>query len=119
MKVYLVYQDCPMCGAREGWGERQTEFATKNGYEVVKLGFYTDLAESFATKAIEAGIKGFPYFTDGKIFAKNLDDFDEKLHDRQRSVEEVPVKSARIAKNHKKKTVLSKKVETKEEKEHE
>lgn len=75
-KIMLVYQDCPMCGAREGWGEEQTKLADNYGLEIINTPFYKAGVKDLIWKACKAGMT-LPFFTDGEKFSKNLRDFKE------------------------------------------
>lgn len=81
-EVWIIYQDCPMCGAREKWGEAQTSEAEKSGKKIVKIPFTDYRAKGHMLKAIQATKKlavekqivTFPFFWDGKNYAKNISD---------------------------------------------
>lgn len=94
--VYLVYQDCPMCGAREHWGIEQMDLAHKEGIEIVKCPFYSDRAKNnhFCSRAVALGIKRMPFFTDGEKFGYNLADVLEEKAEPRKNVK----KGARSAK---------------------
>lgn len=74
----LIYQDCPMCGARKGWGEAQTKIADDHGFEIVPTPFYKTGTPGLIMSAVSHGIKQMPFFTDGKKFSYSLEDFIEK-----------------------------------------
>lgn len=76
-KVQLIYQDCPMCGAREKWGLGQTYLANANNVEIVPTPFWAIQDKDLLMRAIKAGIKGYPFFTDGDKFAASVDAFIE------------------------------------------
>lgn len=76
-KLSLVYQDCPMCGARKGWGEEQTQIADTHGFEIVKVSFVTEKGREYCAEALQKGIKTFPFFTDGEKYGKSVEDFIE------------------------------------------
>lgn len=76
-QVMLVYQDCPMCGARKGWGEEQTKIANTHGIEIIKFPFFKSGAKEWIWDAAKSGVT-LPFFTDGKKFSKKLEDFIEK-----------------------------------------
>lgn len=75
-KIMLVYQDCPLCGAREGWGEEQTKIADDFGFEIVNTPHSQTGVKDLIWNACKAGMT-LPFFTDGKKFSKNLRDFKE------------------------------------------
>lgn len=74
-KIKLVYQDCPMCGSREEWGERQVELAGAAGLEIEKISFASPEGSHLCKEAIFAGITKLPFFTDGLTFRESIDDF--------------------------------------------
>lgn len=90
-EIYLVYQDCPMCGSHADWGKKQTEVADKYGFKIIEKGF-TEPGVSAIIKAVclgnDDGVKilpkkpgalaTLPFFTDLKHFSKNLEDFVEE-----------------------------------------
>ena len=79
-KVYLVYQDCPLCGDK---GEvRKVEIAdvAKHGIEVEKVSFASPLGQKFCADVIlehKAKGVGLPFYTDGEKFTMNVMDFIE------------------------------------------
>lgn len=77
-QIMLIYQDCPMCGARRGWGETQTKIANTYGFEIVNTPFYKTGVKGLIMNALEHGIGRMPFFTDGKKFSYSLEDFVEK-----------------------------------------
>ena len=77
-QIMLVYQDCPMCGARKNWGDAQTKIATDHGFDIIKTPYYATGVKGLIMRACEAGIGHLPFFTDGKKFSYNLEDFVEK-----------------------------------------
>ena len=74
----LVYQDCPMCGSRKNWGEKQTKIADDHGFEIVNTPFYKTGVDGLIKRATEFGIGRLPFFTDGQKFSYSLEDFVEK-----------------------------------------
>lgn len=76
-QIKLVYQDCPMCGARKSWGEEQTKFANDYGFEIVKTPFFKWGAADLIFEATRQGMS-LPFFTDGVKFSKDLKDFAEE-----------------------------------------
>lgn len=83
-QIMLIYQDCPMCGAREGWGKAQTKIADTYGFEIVKTPFYKTGVKGLIMSALEHGIGRMPFFTDGEKFSYNLEDFIEKPKTKQK-----------------------------------
>lgn len=87
-RIYLIYQDCPLCGARKEWGEAQTKIANTHGFEIVKMSFVSPKADEFIKTAVyEKHIGKLPFFTDGEKYSRDLADFVEK--------EEKPIKNTR------------------------
>lgn len=89
-EIYLIYQDCAMCGARRGWGKSQTEIANKHGFKIIEVPFTSEGAGKIITKVCltqeikpkKAGsMATLPFFTDLKNFSKNLEDFVEKVEE--------------------------------------
>lgn len=84
-KIALVFQDCPMCGARKGWGEAQLKIADKHGFEIVETPFFATGAKEWIWEAAKAGMT-LPFYTDGKKFSKNLEDFVVKPRKTRRKI---------------------------------
>lgn len=74
-EILLIYQDCPMCGARKDWGETQTVVAETYGLKYRAIPFTSAELGDLTMRAIETGIKSYPFFTDGERFSKQLKDF--------------------------------------------
>lgn len=89
-KVKLVYQDKPLCGARKEWGLKQKDLAGRNGIEIVPIPLGAE--KGLAMKAIEAGIKKLPFFTDGDKYAYGIDAF---IETPEIEVEEKPKRKTR------------------------
>lgn len=77
MPIKLVYQDCPMCGARKEWGEKQIAKANTAGLEVEKISFASPEGSHLCKEALFAGITRLPFFTNGLIFSESIDRFME------------------------------------------
>lgn len=77
-QIMLIYQDCPMCGSRQAWGETQTKIANDHGFEIIKTPFYRTGVKDLIMDALQHGIKKMPFFTDGKKFSYSLEDFVKK-----------------------------------------
>ena len=73
--IKLVYQDCPLCGSREEWGERQLKLAAEAGLEIEKISFASPEGSHLCKEAVLAGIKKLPFFTNGLTFRNSIDDF--------------------------------------------
>lgn len=78
MTIKLVYQDCPMCGSRKNWGEKQLEKANTAGLEVEKISFASPEGSHLCKEALYAGVTRLPFFTNGLIFRETIDDFIQK-----------------------------------------
>lgn len=99
-EILLVYQDCPMCGARQEWGERQTKVANDFGFKIRNVPFTSDEGRDLIKKVClhhelipkkDDSLATLPFFTDGKFFSKNLEDFVETEPEPDESeVEEKP-----------------------------
>lgn len=77
MPIKLVYQDCPMCGARKEWGEKQIAKANTAGLEVEKISFASPEGSHLCKEALFAGITRLPFFTNGLVFSESIDRFME------------------------------------------
>ena len=91
-EIYLVYQDCAMCGTRLDWGKKQTEVANAYGYKIIEVPFTAEGAGKIITKVCltkeikpkkPGSMATLPFFTDLKNFSKNLEDFIEKPEEKQ------------------------------------
>lgn len=75
-EIIIVYQDCFMCGSRENWSEKAkhvADEAEKAGIPYRKLSFATCEGQDHCAKAIENGVKTMPFYTDGKIYASDIE----------------------------------------------
>lgn len=73
--IKLVYQDCPMCGSRKEWGEKQIVKANTAGVEVEKISFASPEGSHLCKEALLAGVTRLPFFTNGLIFSESIEDF--------------------------------------------
>lgn len=78
MTIKLVYQDCPLCGSRKNWGEKQIEKANTAGLQVEKISFASPEGSHLCKEALFAGVTRLPFFTNGLIFRETIDDFIQK-----------------------------------------
>ena len=62
----LVYQDCPMCGSRKWWGEKQISFAKARKATIRKVSFVSSEGQKYCFEALQAGKASMPFFTDGE-----------------------------------------------------
>lgn len=81
MKEYiLVYQDCPMCGSRQWWGEKQISFAKARRASIRKISFVSPEGEKYCFEALQAGKASMPFFTDGAgHFGKDLKELTDSI----------------------------------------
>ena len=81
MKEYiLVYQDCPMCGSRQWWGEKQISFAKAHRASIRKVSFVSPEGEKYCFEALQAGKASMPFFTDGAgHFGKDLKELTDSI----------------------------------------
>lgn len=102
-KVWLIYQDCPMCGARKEWGLKQTYLAGSHNIEIVPKPFHATGSKDLIMRAIQSGIGKMPFFTDGDKYAYGIDAF---IETPMEEVKEAPKKTVkkRKAKDGAKKT---------------
>lgn len=97
-EIKLIYQDCPMCGARKSWGLKQSYLASENNLVIVPTPFYATGSKELIMKAIKSGIGKMPFFTDGDKFAYGIDSFIE-TPEIETEVAEKKAKRGRKAKN--------------------
>lgn len=71
-EIIIVYQDCPMCGARKEWGEKTIKEALNAKAKVRKVSFVTREGEKLCYEAVMKGIKRLPFVTDGKTYAYDV-----------------------------------------------
>lgn len=69
--IIAVYQDCFLCGSNREKGEKMLAEIAARGASFRKLSFATMEGREHCMKAIEAGVKTMPFFTDGKIYASD------------------------------------------------
>lgn len=72
-EIVIVYQDCFTCGSKQNWGEKTIEAITKAGVSYRKVSFASVEGQSHCMNAIKNGIVTFPFVTDGKIYAKDVE----------------------------------------------
>ena len=70
-EIIIVYQDCFTCGSKN-WGEKTLEAIAEAGVSYRKVSFASIEGQTHAMKAIENGIKSYPFVTDGKTYAKDV-----------------------------------------------
>lgn len=71
-EIIVVYQDCPLCGARKEWGEKTLKEALNARARVRKVSFATREGEKLIYEAILKGYTRLPFVTDGEHFAYNV-----------------------------------------------
>ena len=75
-EIICVYQDCPLCGDK---GKKLKKLIFEKGLNVRKVSFASEEGKELCYQAIfKHEIKRMPFFTDGKRFATNLEDFIKK-----------------------------------------
>jgi len=90
----LVYQDCPMCGSRQWWGEKQISFAKARKATIRKVSFVSEEGRKYCFEALQAGKATMPFFTDGEgHFGKDLQELTDSLKGEKQSVK--PKKKAK------------------------
>ena len=103
-EIIVVYQDCVLCGDR---GKKIKEIATKAGVKIRKLSFACVEGQEHCMKAIEAGVKTMPFYTDGKIYAPTLEtllEAESKAQNERDEVEPIPAKVKTTKRTRKTKT---------------
>lgn len=63
-EAILIFQDCPDCGANEGWYKKQTEIAKSKGIIIRKASFIEPGIKGLIIKAASQGIDRMPFFAD-------------------------------------------------------
>lgn len=92
----IVYQDCPLCGARKNWGERTIAKALAAGQEIKKTSFASPEGSRLCKEAIYAGMTRLPFITDGVKFSQNIDDFIQKPKKTRRKTKKQEAEDAAI-----------------------
>ena len=76
-EIICVYQDCVLCGDR---GKKIRNIASAKNINIRKVSFASDEGKSLIHEAVfEHGIKTMPFYTDGKKFASDIEEFAKKL----------------------------------------
>lgn len=68
-EITVVYQDCVLCGVK---GKQTIADYAEKGITLRKVGFATEEGRELCFQAVNMGIKGMPFYTDGKIFADSI-----------------------------------------------
>lgn len=72
-QIICVFQDCPLCGDR---GKKLKELIFEKQLHVRKVSFASPEGSELVAKAVyEHHIGKMPFFTDGKKFSTDLEDF--------------------------------------------
>lgn len=71
-EIVIVYQDCFTCGSNN-WGERTIAHIMSAGVPYRKVSFASAEGQAHCEKAIAQGITHFPFVTDGKTYAYNVE----------------------------------------------
>lgn len=98
-EIIIVYQDCFMCGGRENWSakaKKAAEQLEKAGASFRKLSFASIEGQNHCAKAIEAGVGAMPFYTDGKIYASDLETLLEAESKAQNERDEVEPHTAKV-----------------------
>lgn len=75
-EIICVYQDCPLCGDR---GKKLKKLIFDEKLNVRKVSFASEEGKDLIHKALfEHKIGSMPFYTDGKKFSKDLNDFVKK-----------------------------------------
>lgn len=74
-EIMLVYMDCPDCGARKEWADRQYSIAEKNKLVIKKVSFVMPEAKKLMLAAKKSGIRSMPFFTNGRKYSKDISKF--------------------------------------------
>lgn len=72
-EIIIVYQDCFTCGAKKNWGEQTLRKIATAGAAYRKVSFASIEGQSHCMNAIRNGITTFPFVTDGKTYAKDVE----------------------------------------------
>ena len=72
-EIIIVYQDCFTCGSKQNWGEKTIEAIVNAGASYRKVSFASVEGQSHCMNAIKNGIVTFPFVTDGKTYAKDVE----------------------------------------------
>lgn len=92
----LVYQDCPMCGSRKWWGEKQISFAKARKSTIRKVSFVSTEGRKYCAEALQAGKATMPFFTDGEgHFGKDLQELIEDIKGAKVSVKQPKKKASK------------------------
>lgn len=72
-EIICVYQDCPLCGDK---GKITKKIITKHNLSLRKVTFASDEGKELIHKAVmEHNIGTMPFYTNGKNFSTNIEDF--------------------------------------------
>lgn len=81
--IICVYQDCVMCGDK---GKKLKQFAESKNLNIRKVSFASEEGKELIHEAVfEHEIKTMPFFTDGKKFSADVEDFTTKIKTKKRS----------------------------------
>lgn len=81
-EIICVYQDCVLCGDR---GKKIKQIASAKNINIRKVSFASDEGKNLIHEAVfEHGIKTMPFYTDGKKFASDIEDFTTKTKKRSK-----------------------------------
>lgn len=75
-EIICVYQDCVLCGDK---GKKLKQFAENKNINIRKVSFASEEGKDLIHEAVfENGVKTMPFFTDGKKFSNDIEDFIKK-----------------------------------------
>lgn len=78
-EIKCVFQDCPLCGNR---GKLLKKIIETKGLVVKKVSFASEEGRELIHEAVmEHGIGKLPFFTDGRKFSTNIEDFIYEIPD--------------------------------------
>lgn len=83
-EIICVYQDCPMCGDR---GKKLKKLIFDKKLNVRKVSFASEEGKELCGKAVfDHKISTMPFYTDGKKYSTNLEDFVSKRNIKKKEV---------------------------------
>lgn len=75
-EIICVYQDCVMCGDK---GKKLKQFAENKKLNIRKVSFASEEGKDLIHEAVFIhNVKTMPFYTDGKQFSSNIEDFTKK-----------------------------------------
>lgn len=111
-EIILVYQDCPMCGSRKDWGDKQIAAAKAEDASIRKVSFVSKDGRKYCAEALKAKKASMPFFTDGEgHFGKSVEELlgIDKVEEKNEEPTEVVEKPKNKKKKGSRKTNVDKK----------